>query len=42
MDRGAEMTKLAENQVLYDAAVETLKKKLGMLKYGITEGGGNR
>ena len=42
VDRGAEMTKLAENQVLYDAAVEMLKKKLGMLKYGITEGGGNR
>ena len=38
----AEMSKLAENQLLYDAAVEMLKKKFGMLKYGITEGGGNR
>jgi flagellar basal body rod protein FlgB len=36
------MTNLAENQLLYDASVEMLKRKLGMLKYGITEGGGNR
>ena len=42
VDRAAEMGKLAENQILYDSAVEMLKKKLGMLKYGITEGGGNR
>lgn len=42
VDRAAEMSKLAENQILYDSAVEMLKKKLGMLKYGITEGGGNR
>jgi flagellar basal-body rod protein FlgB len=42
VDRAAEMSKLAENQLLYDASVEMLKKKLGMLKYGITEGGGNR
>lgn len=42
VNRAAEMSKLAENQLLYDAAVEMLKKKLGMLKYGITEGGGNR
>lgn len=42
VDRASEMSKLAENQLLYDASVEMLKKKLGMLKYGITEGGGNR
>jgi flagellar basal-body rod protein FlgB len=42
VDRASEMAKLAENQILYDSAVEMLKKKLGMLKYGITEGGGNR
>ena len=42
VDRGAEMAKLAENQLLYDASVEMLKKKLGMLKYAISEGGGNR
>lgn len=42
VDRAGEMSKLAENQLLYDASVEMLKRKLGMLKYGITEGGGNR
>lgn len=42
VDRAAEMAKMAENQILYDASVEMLKKKLGMLKYSITEGGGNR
>lgn len=41
VDRANEMVKLAENQLLYDASVEMLKKKLGMLKYAITEGGGN-
>jgi flagellar basal-body rod protein FlgB len=41
VDRANEMAKLAENQLLYDASVEMLKKKLGMLKYSITEGGGN-
>lgn len=39
VDRSAEMVKMAENQLLYDASVEMLKKKLGMLKYSITEGG---
>ncbi|MFL5814633.1 MAG: flagellar basal body rod protein FlgB [Bdellovibrionia bacterium] len=42
VDRSAEMAKLAENQLLYDASAEMLKRKLGMLKYAITEGGGNR
>lgn len=41
VDRSSEMAKLAENQLLYDASVEMLKKKLGMLKYAISEGGGN-
>ncbi|OFZ78289.1 MAG: flagellar basal-body rod protein FlgB [Bdellovibrionales bacterium RIFOXYD1_FULL_53_11] len=40
VDRAAEMAKLAENQLLYDASVEMLKRKLGMLKYSISEGGG--
>lgn len=40
VDRSAEMAKLAENQLLYDASVEMIKKKLGMLKYAIAEGGG--
>jgi len=42
VDRANEMAKLAENQLLYDAAIELMKRKLGMLKYGISEGGGNR
>lgn len=42
VDRASEMAKMAENQLLYDAAVEMLKKKMGMLKYSISEGGGNR
>jgi len=41
VDRSAEMAKLAENQLLYDASIEMMKKKLGMLKYSVTEGGGN-
>ena len=42
VDRASEMAKMAENQLLYDASAELLKRKLGMLKYSITEGGGNR
>lgn len=42
VDRAAEMAKLSENQLLYDASAEMLKRKLGMLRYAITEGGGNR
>lgn len=42
VDRGAEMAKLSENQLLYDASAEMLKRKLGMLRYAISEGGGNR
>jgi flagellar basal-body rod protein FlgB len=42
VDRSAEMAKMKENQILYNASVESLRKKLGMLEYGITEGGGNK
>ena len=42
VDRSGEMAKMAENQLLYDAAIELMKKKLGMVKYAISEGGGNR
>ena len=42
VDRASEMAKMKENQVLYNASVEALRKKIGMLEYGITEGGGNR
>lgn len=42
VDRSKEMAKLAENQLLYDASTELMKRKLGMLKYSVSEGGGNR
>lgn len=42
VNRSEEMAKMAENQLMYDSAAEMLKRKLGMLKYTITEGGGNR
>lgn len=42
VDRAAEMEKLAENQILYDASAEMLRRKLAMLKYAISEGGGGR
>jgi flagellar basal-body rod protein FlgB len=42
VNRSEEMAKMAENQLLYDAAAEMIKKKIGMLKYSISEGGGNR
>lgn len=41
VDRSAEMAKMAENQILYNSSVEMMRKKLGMLKYAISEGGGN-
>ena len=40
VNRSLEMAKMAENQILFDASAEMLRRKLGMLKYGITEGGG--
>lgn len=42
VDRTAEMANLAENQLSYELSTEMLRKKLGMLKYVITEGGGSR
>jgi flagellar basal-body rod protein FlgB len=41
VDRDAEMTALAENQILYNAAADLVRKKLAMLKYSISDGGGN-
>lgn len=35
VDRDAEMAKMAENKILYDATVQLLNKKLGLLKYVI-------
>lgn len=40
VNRSVEMSKLSENQLMYDASAELMKRKLGMLKYAITEGGG--
>jgi len=39
VDRDTEMTALAENQLLYNAAADLLKKKLALLKYSIADGG---
>jgi flagellar basal body rod protein FlgB len=33
------MSTLAENSVLYKAALSLINKKMAMLKYGISEGG---
>jgi flagellar basal-body rod protein FlgB len=41
VDRADEMAKMVENQALYTAAVEMLRKKLGAIKYAIEEGGGS-
>lgn len=38
VDRDAEMTSLFQNQLLYNAAADLVKKKLGMLKYAISDG----
>lgn len=40
VDRNAEQVELASNQMQYDAAAEMLRRKLGLLRYAITEGGG--
>lgn len=42
VDRAAEMAKLAENQILYNSSVEMLKRKLGMLRYAVSDGGGGQ
>ena len=42
VDRASEMAKMKENQVLYNASIEALRKKIGMLEYGVSEGGGNK
>lgn len=39
VDRNAEQVELAANQMQYDAAAEMVRRKLGLLKYAITEGG---
>lgn len=41
VDRESEMVSMSENQLLYTAAVDLVKKKLALLKYSITDGGGH-
>jgi len=41
VDRDDEMIKLAENQLLFSAAADMVKKKLALLKYAISDGGAN-
>ena len=36
VDREQEFAKMAENKILFDAAVQLLNKKLGMMKYAIS------
>jgi flagellar basal-body rod protein FlgB len=36
VDRDAELAKMAENRILYDASVKLLNKKLGLMKYVIS------
>jgi flagellar basal-body rod protein FlgB len=42
VDRGEEMARMSQNQLMFDASAEMLKRKLAMLKYAIQEGGGGR
>ena len=35
VDREQEMARMAENKIMYDAAVQLLNKKLGMMKYAV-------
>lgn len=39
VNRSEEMARMAETQIQYNSAVELLKKKLGMLKYAVSDGG---
>ena len=39
VDLEREMASLAENTVLYKAAVQLINRKLGTMKYAVTEGG---
>ncbi len=41
VDRDAEMVKLSQNQLLFTAAADLVKKKLGLIKYAINDAGGH-
>ena len=36
VDRDSEMAMMAENKIMYDAAIQMLNKKLALMKYAIT------
>lgn len=38
VDRDQEMAEMAENKIMYDATVQLINKKLGLLKYAIGSG----
>lgn len=38
VDRDAELARMAENKILFDASVQLLNKKLGLKRYAITSG----
>ncbi|PIK13860.1 flagellar basal body rod protein FlgB [Halobacteriovorax sp. JY17] len=35
VDRDAELARMAENKILYDATVQLINKKLGLMKYAV-------
>lgn len=39
VDRAAEMVNMAENELNYNNAAEMIRRKIGLLKYAISEGG---
>lgn len=39
VDRDKEMADMAENKIMYDATVQLINKKMGLLKYAIGQGG---
>ena len=39
VDSNEEMVKMAENQLIYNAASDMVKRKMALLKYAISEGG---
>lgn len=40
VDRNVEQVEMAANQMEYDTAADMLRRKIGLLKYAISEGGG--
>jgi flagellar basal-body rod protein FlgB len=35
VDRESEMVEMAQNKIMYDATVQALNKKIGLLKYAL-------